>query len=237
MLKNDGYRATFLWTGVVQGLVILAVAQVLRHPAAEPAVPAAAKASAGPTRFGQHQFTTGEMLRTPQFYVMYLAFLMMATGGLLLTLNAGPIADAWGVAAALAVAQSLNAVANGASRVSWGWVSDRTGRELAMIVAFVLHAGLPGARDHPRPCLGHLVHRHARAGVLHLGRALFAVPGNARRLLRHPSCHVELRRAVLREGRGVDSRRMGGCADFRERLVRGRLSSTGARSWRSSPRV
>jgi len=65
----------------------------------------------------------------------------MATGGLLLTLNAGPIAGAWGVAAALAVAQSLNAVANGASRVFWGWVSDRTGRELAMIVAFVLHAG------------------------------------------------------------------------------------------------
>jgi OFA family oxalate/formate antiporter-like MFS transporter len=65
---------------------------------------------------------------------------MMATGGLLLTLNAGPIASAWGVAAALAVAQSLNAVANGASRISWGWVSDRIGREVAMIVAFVLHA-------------------------------------------------------------------------------------------------
>jgi OFA family oxalate/formate antiporter-like MFS transporter len=141
MLKNDGYRATFLWTGVVQGLVILAVAQVLRHPAVEPAVPAAARAAAGPARLGQHHFTTGEMVRTPQFYVMYLAFLMMATGGLLLTLNAGPIAGAWGVAAALAVAQSLNAVANGASRVFWGWVSDRTGRELAMIVAFVLHAG------------------------------------------------------------------------------------------------
>jgi MFS family permease len=66
---------------------------------------------------------------------------MMATGGLLLTLNAGPIAGAWGVAAALAVAQSLNAIANGASRVAWGWVSDRTGRERAMMVAFVLHAG------------------------------------------------------------------------------------------------
>jgi OFA family oxalate/formate antiporter-like MFS transporter len=104
-------------------------------------VPAAARAAAGPARLGQHHFTTGEMVRTPQFYVMYLAFLMMATGGLLLTLNAGPIAGAWGLAAALAVAQSLNAVANGASRVFWGWVSDRTGRELAMIVAFVLHAG------------------------------------------------------------------------------------------------
>jgi len=141
MLKNEGYRATFLWTGVIQGVVILVVAQFLRHPAIEAAPAAATKAADASTRVGQHHFTTGEMLRTPQFYVMYLAFLMMATGGLLLTLNAGPIAGAWGVAAALGVAQSLNAVANGASRVAWGWVSDRTGRERAMLVAFVLHAG------------------------------------------------------------------------------------------------
>ena len=81
------------------------------------------------------------MLRTPQFWVMYLAFVMMATGGLLLTLNAGPIAGSWGIAAgALALATSLNAVANGASRIFWGWVSDRTGREAALIVAFVLQA-------------------------------------------------------------------------------------------------
>jgi OFA family oxalate/formate antiporter-like MFS transporter len=141
MLRNDGYRATFLWTGIVQGLVILIVAQVLRHPTEEPAKPGPAQASAAGARLGKYHFTTGEMLRTPQFWVMYLAFVMMATGGLLLTLNAGPIAGSWGIAAgALALATSLNAVANGASRVFWGWVSDRTGREAALIVAFVLQA-------------------------------------------------------------------------------------------------
>jgi len=141
MLKNDGYRATFLWTGIVQGLVILIVAQVLRHPSGEPAAAKAAQPSAAGTRLGTHHFTTGEMIRTPQFWTMYAAFVMMATGGLLLTLNAGPIAGSWGIAAgALALATSLNAVANGASRIFWGWVSDRTGREAALIVAFVLQA-------------------------------------------------------------------------------------------------
>jgi MFS transporter, OFA family, oxalate/formate antiporter len=73
---------------------------------------------------------------------MYFAFVMMSTGGLLLTLNAGPIAGSWGIAAAaLALATSLNAVANGGSRIFWGWVSDRTGREAAMVVAFLLQAG------------------------------------------------------------------------------------------------
>jgi OFA family oxalate/formate antiporter-like MFS transporter len=90
---------------------------------------------------GQHQFTTGEMLRTPQFYILYAMFVMMATGGLLVTANAGPIAKSWGIpAAALALATSLNAIANGASRFFWGWVSDRTGRELAMGIAFTMQA-------------------------------------------------------------------------------------------------
>jgi OFA family oxalate/formate antiporter-like MFS transporter len=141
MLRTDGYRATFLFTGIFQGLVILVVAQFLRHPHIERAAPAAGTASVA-ARLGQHHFTTGEMLRTPQFYMMYFAFVMMSTGGLLLTLNAGPIAGSWGIAAAaLALATSLNAVANGASRIFWGWVSDRTGREAAMVVAFLLQAG------------------------------------------------------------------------------------------------
>jgi len=66
---------------------------------------------------------------------------MMATGGLLVTANAGPMAASWHISvAALTIATSLNAAANGASRIFWGWISDRTGRELAMGVAFLLQA-------------------------------------------------------------------------------------------------
>ena len=39
------------------------------------------------------------MLRTSQFYWMYVAFVLMATGGLLVTANAGPIARSWGFSA------------------------------------------------------------------------------------------------------------------------------------------
>src|SRR5215510_6134452 len=37
MIASRGYQATFLATGILQGLVILIVAQFLRHPPAEPA--------------------------------------------------------------------------------------------------------------------------------------------------------------------------------------------------------
>jgi OFA family oxalate/formate antiporter-like MFS transporter len=140
LIKNDGYKTAFLYTGIFQGTMILLVAQFLRHPPVQPeASPKAV--TAGSSRLGQHQFTTSEMLRTPQFYVLYAMFLMMATGGLLVTANAGSMAKAWGIpAAALALATSLNAVANGGSRIFWGWVSDKTGRELAMGIAFALQA-------------------------------------------------------------------------------------------------
>jgi OFA family oxalate/formate antiporter-like MFS transporter len=139
-IASRGYQTTFIATGLVQGLVIVIVAQFLRHPPVE-AQTVAAKAVAGVSQLGRKHFTTLEMLRTPQFYVLYAMFILMATGGLLVTANAGPISKTWGfTAGALALAATLSPVANGASRVFWGWASDYMGRENAMITAFVMQA-------------------------------------------------------------------------------------------------
>jgi OFA family oxalate/formate antiporter-like MFS transporter len=141
MIQHQGYKTAFITTGIFQGVVILVVAQFLRHPPRAAAKVAAAATTTGASRLGQHDYTTSEMLRTPQFYVLYAMFVMMATGGLLVTANAGPMAASWGIpAAALAAATSFNALANGGSRIFWGWASDRIGRELAMGMAFTLQA-------------------------------------------------------------------------------------------------
>jgi len=137
IIAGSGYRTAFIRTGILQGAMILIAAQFLRHPKHEES-PKIASATAA---VGKRQFTTLEVLRTPQFYAMYLAFVLMAIGGLLVTANAGPISKSWGLpAAALTLAATLSPIANGASRISWGWVSDRLGREQTMIVAFVLQA-------------------------------------------------------------------------------------------------
>jgi OFA family oxalate/formate antiporter-like MFS transporter len=137
-IETNGYQTTFIVSGILQGVVIFTVAQFLRHPAAEPAT--AAKATAG-TQLGRRNFTTLEMLRTPQFYMMYAAFVLMATGGLLVTANAGPMANSWGLTAgALTLALTLSPLANGASRIFWGWASDHLGRETTMVVTFILQA-------------------------------------------------------------------------------------------------
>ena len=136
IIANQGYREAFLYTGLLQGGVIFIVAQFLRHPPhTAPASPAAKAATAKP------QFTTAEMVRTPHFLVMYSMFVMMAIGGLMVTAQAGPMAASWGLPiAALTLAASVSPLANAASRIFWGWASDKIGREKSMIIAFVLQA-------------------------------------------------------------------------------------------------
>jgi len=141
LISTQTYRGAFLVTGIIQGLVIAIVAQILRHPGKDfvPPTPAAGTPVKAHARRNAENFTTGEMLRTPLFYLLYIMFVAIATGGLVVTANAGPLVKQWGLAAsALAAATTLSPIANGASRVSWGWISDRLGRELTMSIAFAI---------------------------------------------------------------------------------------------------
>jgi len=146
IIAASGYQQAFFTTGILQGLVIFIVAQFLRHPPHEEAPKSAAASKAG-----VRQYTTMEVLTTPRFYMLYVMFVLMATGGLLITANAGPIVKAWGLSttnvnflwmsmAALTLATTLSPLANGAARVTWGWASDRLGRENTMVLTFVLQA-------------------------------------------------------------------------------------------------
>jgi OFA family oxalate/formate antiporter-like MFS transporter len=142
MIHAQGYRTAFVVTGILQGLVIIAVAQMLRHPGPEfAAAHSGARLIRPRVRRNHDQFSTPEMLRTSQFYLLYFMFVAMATGGLLVTAQAGPVAREWGISrGALTAALALDRISNGVSRVSWGWVSDHIGRELTMAIAFVLQA-------------------------------------------------------------------------------------------------
>jgi OFA family oxalate/formate antiporter-like MFS transporter len=85
-----------------------------------------------------------QMLRTPHFWLLYLMFTLVATGGLMATAQLGPIARDFGVdkalvfggMAALTLALQLDRVLNGITRPFWGWVSDHIGREPSMFIAF-----------------------------------------------------------------------------------------------------
>jgi OFA family oxalate/formate antiporter-like MFS transporter len=66
---------------------------------------------------------------------------IMGVGGLMVTAQLAKLAETYKItAAALILAASLNPIANGSSRLFWGWVSDHLGRERSMVIAFLIQA-------------------------------------------------------------------------------------------------
>jgi len=139
LIQSIGHSATFIWTGISHGALIALSGLVLVNP---PATYKVAAAAAKPNvRRHDLQFTYGEMLRTPQFYFLFVAMLSVATGGLMVTASVKPVATNFGIGAtALTVALVLYPLGNALSRIMWGSVSDYLGREKTMFVAFLLQA-------------------------------------------------------------------------------------------------
>jgi OFA family oxalate/formate antiporter-like MFS transporter len=95
-IGSFGYENAFLWFGLGQGIIILALSQFLRAPTATQAK------LATPGRVAQtlRNYSLGEMLRQPLFWVMYSMFVLVAAGGLIATAQLASIAKDFGVAEA-----------------------------------------------------------------------------------------------------------------------------------------
>jgi OFA family oxalate/formate antiporter-like MFS transporter len=145
IIKSSGYETAFLYFGIAQGLVVFLLSFGLAAPR-KGEVPEVAKVA-----LTRRQYTWGEMVKTPVFWVMYVMFVFMAAGGLMATAQLGPIAKDFRIAdvpvslvgltlPALTFALSIDRILNGITRPFFGWVSDHIGRENTMFIAFGIEA-------------------------------------------------------------------------------------------------
>jgi OFA family oxalate/formate antiporter-like MFS transporter len=145
IIHSSGYEAAFLWFGLGQGLVILALAPFLRAPPRQEMPPVA------DTRQTGQSFGPAEVLRSPLFWLLYFMMALVSAGGLMATAQLAPIAHEFNVAGtpvsllgltlpALTFALSIDRILNGVTRPFFGWVSDHIGRENTMFIAFALEA-------------------------------------------------------------------------------------------------
>ena len=142
-IASSGYQAAFFWFGLIQGGVILLASLALRAPDRNEV---RASDKVAQTR---RDYTLGEALRTPVFWVMMGMFICTVTGGLMAVAQLGVIAQDLGVKdfkvdlyffamAALPFALMLDRIMNGISRPLFGWISDHIGRERTMFIAFTM---------------------------------------------------------------------------------------------------
>ena len=144
MIVSHGYEAAFFWFGIGQGVIVLIFALFVRAPEAGEA-PAPSAPTVAQTR---RDYGPAEVLRTAPFWVMYVMFVMVGTGGLMATAQLAPIARDFKIDTvpvsilgltlpALTFALSIDRVLNGLTRPFFGWVSDQIGRENTMFLAFL----------------------------------------------------------------------------------------------------
>jgi len=78
--------------------------------------------------------TPSEMLKTPQFYVIILSFMLACMGGLMMIGFAKPIAVAKGLAETATIGVLAVSMFNSLGRLLWGMISDKIGRLNTIIV-------------------------------------------------------------------------------------------------------
>jgi OFA family oxalate/formate antiporter-like MFS transporter len=129
LIPTYGWRATFTTFGIIFFVMGIIGAFLLKNPPVgyKPAgwTPAPAAKAAGTT----YDFAPGEVVKTGSFYLLWIAYALGTSAGLMVISQLVPYAKSQGVPLALATtAIFIGAVGNASGRIFSGWMSDALGR-------------------------------------------------------------------------------------------------------------
>src|SRR5271165_4767107 len=130
LIPTFGWRTTFQVLGVIFLVMTVIGSFLLKNPPAgyKPSgwAPAATSKAAATT----YDFSPGEMLRTPTFYFMWVAYAFGCAAGLMVISQLVPFAKSVGIPSITLASLGLvvGAVGNASGRILSGWMSDHLGR-------------------------------------------------------------------------------------------------------------
>jgi OFA family oxalate/formate antiporter-like MFS transporter len=159
LIESAGIMNTFLYLGIIFFVAVVIGAQFMRVPPAgfkpegwEPTVQTNKDGA-----ITKIDYSTNEMLKTPQFWLLWLTFFAGCTAGLMIIMNVtnvwqstsflaagseGVTADVFKtITAAGALAVMVVAILNAVGRIAWGKISDNIGRK-STLMAMLLMAGV-----------------------------------------------------------------------------------------------
>ncbi len=144
LLSAFGIQNTFLILGIAFLIVVVVLSQLLRNPPAgyKPSGnPQPVKAGSAPkaqTATSDYEWT--EMVRTPQFYLLWTMFVFGAGAGLMIIGKLAKIVDLQAGIKAGFIFVAMLAIGNAAGRIVAGVLSDKIGRTWTMFIVFVFQA-------------------------------------------------------------------------------------------------
>ncbi|MDD2671795.1 MAG: OFA family MFS transporter [Syntrophales bacterium] len=156
LIASQGIMATFMWLGAIFLVAVVLGAQLMVVPPAgykpEGWNPPAPAAGAAKTAGGE--FTWQEMLKTTQFWFLWLTYFAGCTAGLMIIMN---VMNLWQTVSILEAAKAaptipqaafksitdlgataimIVAILNALGRIIWGKVSDAIGRKMTLVIMF-----------------------------------------------------------------------------------------------------
>jgi OFA family oxalate/formate antiporter-like MFS transporter len=136
-----GYQPTLLHFGLIFGAIAFLAALGMKRPPDDWMADYIARTKK------TEGLSSGQMLKSPVFWLMFAMMTMMSTSGLMVISQMASFSRDFGIAGAtifgmgaLPLALTIDRFTNGLTRPFFGWVSDRIGRERTMFVAFGLEA-------------------------------------------------------------------------------------------------
>lgn len=148
LLNALGIQSTFLVLGIAFLVAVVLLSQLLKNPPAgyKPTrnpgsvqAGSSAKVATAPVKV---DYEWNEMLRTPQFFLLWIMFVFGAGAGLMIIGKLAKIVDLQAGIKAGFVFVAMLAIGNAAGRVIAGVLSDKIGRTWTMFSVFVFQAVL-----------------------------------------------------------------------------------------------
>ena len=137
LIVSVGLNATYFMLGIIFLVAVVFGALFLKNPPAD-WKPKGFKVKTQAKKAAK-EYSWNEIVKTKQFWLLWLMFMFGATAGLMVIGILKPFGVSSGLTAAIAgSAVGILALFNGAGRIIWGWLSDKLSRTNAMFLMFLL---------------------------------------------------------------------------------------------------